>query len=35
MKKLFENVSGNVFKLKEIDFGRNGSLPPSDPNSDR
>lgn len=35
MKKLFENIGKNVFKLKEISFGPNGSLPPSDPNADR
>lgn len=33
MKKLFENVSKNVFRLKEIDFNRDGDSQP-DPSPD-
>ena len=31
MKKLFENVSNNIFKLTEIDFNRGPEQEPEDP----
>ena len=31
MKKLFENVSNNIFKLTEIDFNRGPEQQPEDP----
>ena len=34
MNKLFENVGGNIFKLKEIDFNRDQGQPEQDPFKD-